>query len=144
MEQARQAIEATKPDLILVYSTMWPSILGHQVQADPSPTWVLVDELFHDLGSIPYTLRMDSAFAEAWVEAGRARGLQMRTVAYEGFPIDVGSVVALKLPRWSLCQYSTLFSAMLASTGGAACPPTMVGRAAAETSTPRVWPPKLR
>lgn len=90
-------IRASGADLILVYSTMWPSILGHQLQADPEPTWVHVDELFHSLGSIPYKLRVDADFAHAWLATAHARGLQASTVAYRGFPIDTGTVVALKL-----------------------------------------------
>ncbi len=96
-EAARQHLLAQRPDLLLVYSTMWPSVIGHQIQADPSPTWVHVDELFHDLGSIPYTFRIDAAFAEQLAATANARGLHARTVAYHGFPIDTGSVVALKL-----------------------------------------------
>ena len=95
--EARRRIEAVNPDLIVLYSAGWTSILGHQVQADPAPEWVHVDQDFHALGSIPYTLRMDPAFAEAVAEAGRARGLHMRTVSYKGFPIDTGTVTALKL-----------------------------------------------
>ena len=44
-----------------------------------------------------YSFNIDAEFAEAWNEANHKRGLQSRTVAYHGFPIDVGSVVALKL-----------------------------------------------
>lgn len=95
--ELRERIEADEPDVLLIYSTMWPSVIGHQLQADPNPTWVHVDELFHDLGSIPYDFRIDSAFAEQWREAAVARGLHARTVAYRGFPIDTGSVVAMKL-----------------------------------------------
>ena len=96
-ERARAQIAAWKPELLLVYSTMWPSVIGHQVQADPRPKWVHVDELFHELGSIPYEFSMDAKFAHAAVEKMRGRGLEARTVAYHGFPIDTGSVVALKL-----------------------------------------------
>ena len=96
-DAVRKRIEELDPDLLLVYSTMWPSVIGHQIQADPEPTWVHVDELFHDLGSIPYTFRIDADFAHAYQKAATARGLHARTVAYHGFPIDTGSVVALKL-----------------------------------------------
>ncbi len=96
-EQARQRILESGADRILIYSTMWPSIIGHQMQADPTPTWTHVDELFHDLGSMPYQFRIDAPFAERWAACARARGLTARTVAYHGFPIDTGSVVALKL-----------------------------------------------
>ena len=95
--EARRRIAALQPDLLVLYSAGWTSILGHQVQADPNPEWVLVDQDFHALGSIPYSLRMDPTFAEAVVRAGTARGLQARTVAYTGFPIDTGTVTALQL-----------------------------------------------
>ncbi len=96
-DQVREDIRQSGADLILMYSTMWPSVIGHQIQADPEPTWTHVDELFHDLGSIPYKFRIDSDFAHAFNDACHARGLATRTVSYKGFPIDTGSVVCLKL-----------------------------------------------
>src|SRR5207253_1200086 len=51
----------------------------------------------HELGSIPYKFRMDQEWGALYVEKGHARGLEMRTVAYHGFPIDTGTVVAQKL-----------------------------------------------
>ncbi len=96
-EAAREDIARWNADLLVIYSTMWPSIIGHQVQADPEPEWVHVDETFHELGSIPYRFRIDADFAHLLVDCARARGLHARPVAYHGFPIDTGSVVALKL-----------------------------------------------
>lgn len=96
-DEARRRIEETDADLLVIYSTLWPSVIGHQIQADPNPEWVMVDADFHDLGSIPYSLKIDTEFAHAWNAANKARGLESRTVAYQGFPIDVGSVVALEL-----------------------------------------------
>jgi 2-aminomuconate deaminase len=96
-DAAREEVHTSGADLLLVYSTLWQSIIGHQVQADPAPEWVHVDELFHDLGSIPYRFRVDAAFAEAYRDAALRRGLAARTVAYRGFPIDTGSIVALRL-----------------------------------------------
>ncbi len=96
-EKVRAEIEATDADVILIYSTMWPSVLGHQVQCRDTLEWVHVDEEFHDLGSIPYKFKMDSALGKAYVKAGEKRGLQMKAVDYHGFPVDTGTVVALKL-----------------------------------------------
>jgi len=96
-EAAREEIIECDPDVILVYSTLWISIIGHQIQARPEPEWVHVDELFHDLGSIPYRFKIDTELADGILQASQARGLQARTVDYHGFPIDTGSVVALKL-----------------------------------------------
>ena len=96
-EQIRSEIAQSDADLILIYSTMWPSVIGHQILSRPEPEWVHVDELFHDLGSIPYRFKIDSDFAHAYSEQAKKRGLMTRTVDYHGFPIDTGSVVALKL-----------------------------------------------
>ena len=96
-DTVRDRIAALEPDLLLIYSVMWPSVIGHQIQAHPEPTWVHVDELFHDLGSMPYQFKIDAKFAHAFRDAAEARGLVARCVAYDGFPIDTGSVVALKL-----------------------------------------------
>ncbi len=93
----RKRIEDSDADLILIYSTTWPSIVGHQIQAHPKPVFTHVDDDFHFLGSMPYEFRMDSEYAEEFRVACEGRGLQARTVAYDGFPIDTGSVVALKL-----------------------------------------------
>ncbi|MHB1260829.1 MAG: Rid family hydrolase [Thermoplasmatota archaeon] len=96
-DAVRKQIEALKPDILVLYSTQWPSVIGHQVQTDPAPEWTYVDQEWHELGSIPYKFRMDAAFGEAYVAAGAKRGLEMRAVNYRGFPVDVGSIVALKL-----------------------------------------------
>ncbi len=93
----RARIDELQPDVILLYSTQWLSVIGHQVQTRREPTFRHVDQEFHALGPIEYTFRMDPAFGDAYVEAGRKRGLEMRGVDYDGFPIDTGSVVALKL-----------------------------------------------
>ena len=96
-ESARREIESIDADLLLLYSTQWISIIGHQIQAQPEPEWVHVDPEWHALGSLPYRFRMDAEFGAAYEQTARARGLHARTVAYHGFPIDTGTVVALQL-----------------------------------------------
>lgn len=96
-DRVRDEIARTDADLLLLYSTQWISVIGHQIQADPEPEWIHVDPEFHDLGTMPYKFRMDAEFAAAYETAARARGLHARTVSYHGFPIDTGTVVALKL-----------------------------------------------
>lgn len=95
--EAGRKIAASGAELLLVYSTMWPSVVGHQIQARANPQWVHVDEVFHALGSMPYSFVMDSDFAHSYCAEAQRRGLQSRTVDYHGFPIDTGSVVALTL-----------------------------------------------
>lgn len=96
-EAARDEIQASGADLLLLYSTQWINVIGHQIQADPAPEWVQVDADFHDFGAMPYRFRMDPAFARTCESVARARGLHARTVAYQGFPLDSGVIQALKL-----------------------------------------------
>ncbi len=96
-DQCRDRVQSSGADLLLIYSTIWPSIIGHQIQANPRAEWTHVDDDFHDLGSMPYSFGMDAEFAAAYRDRCEARGLQARCVAYDGFPIDTGSVVALSL-----------------------------------------------
>lgn len=102
----RAQLEAMQIDRVVLYSTQWFSILGHQVQAHPNPTWVHVDQEFHALGSMPYSFKVDVDFAKNIVSSAEKRGLHARTVAYDGFPIDTGSIVAMKLlnpdNRWPM------------------------------------------
>jgi len=96
-DKARKEIEATQADVLLIYSTQWLSVIGHQIQADPEPRWNHVDQEWHQLGTIPYQFKMDSSYAEEYQSCAQKRGLHARTVSYQGFPIDTGTVVALKL-----------------------------------------------
>ena len=96
-DEAADIITNSGADLLIIYSTTWPSIIGHQMISDPNPEWVMVDHDFHDLGSINYSFNIDAEFAAQWNGENHSRGLQSRCVNYRGFPIDVGSVVALTL-----------------------------------------------
>lgn len=96
-ETCRKRIEESDADLIIVYSTTWPSVVGHQIQALKESIWTHVDDDFHYLGSMPYNFQIDSEFSHEYCSAAEKRGSHARTVEYEGFPIDTGSVVALSL-----------------------------------------------
>ncbi|MGE4133995.1 MAG: hypothetical protein AB7F86_20325, partial [Bdellovibrionales bacterium] len=97
MDKVRTEVSKTQADVLLLYSTYWPSVIGHQILARPMSEWVHVDDQFHALGSIPYTIKGDAELANAYVEAARARKLEARSINYHGFPIDTGSVVVAKL-----------------------------------------------
>ena len=96
-DAAREDLAQSGADLLVLYSTQWPSVIGHRIQADPNPEWEHVDQDWHALGTMPYRFKMDAEVAHAYEKAAKARGLHARTVAYRGFPIDTGTVVALKL-----------------------------------------------
>jgi 2-aminophenol/2-amino-5-chlorophenol 1,6-dioxygenase alpha subunit len=96
-EAVGKQIEASGAELVLVYSTQWFSVIGHLFQTDPQPKFVLVDQNWYEYGEIPYEFRIDPAFGELYCRLCREHGMQAATVNYRGFPIDTGTVVALKL-----------------------------------------------
>jgi 2-aminophenol/2-amino-5-chlorophenol 1,6-dioxygenase subunit alpha len=96
-EQLGREIEESGAELLLVYSTQWFSVIGHLFQVDPRPKWTLVDQNWYEFGEIPYEFRIDPAFGELYCRICKEHGMQAATVNYHGFPIDTGTVVALKL-----------------------------------------------
>jgi 2-aminophenol/2-amino-5-chlorophenol 1,6-dioxygenase subunit alpha len=96
-EAIGREIAESGAELILIYSTQWFSVIGHLFQVDPKPTWTLVDANWYEYGSIPYEFRIDPEFGKLYCRICKEHGMQAATVAYHGFPIDTGTVVALKL-----------------------------------------------
>jgi 2-aminophenol/2-amino-5-chlorophenol 1,6-dioxygenase alpha subunit len=92
-------IRADSPDTLVVISTQWFTVLGHQLQLDPRPTGTRVDENWYayDYGSLDYAFDVDVEFTEAWAAAIEADGFQARRTRYDDFPIDTGTIVAQKL-----------------------------------------------
>ena len=82
---------------MLLYSTQWFSVIGHLFQTDPNPKWTLVDQNWYEFGEIPYSFRIDPEFGKLYAGVCKDLGMQTATVDYHGFPIDTGTVVALKL-----------------------------------------------
>jgi 2-aminophenol/2-amino-5-chlorophenol 1,6-dioxygenase alpha subunit len=96
-EQIGREIESSGAELLVVYSTQWFSVIGHLFQVDPNPKWTLVDQNWYDLGEIPYSFNVDAKFGDSYCGICKSAGMQAATVNYHGFPIDTGTVVALKL-----------------------------------------------
>jgi 2-aminophenol/2-amino-5-chlorophenol 1,6-dioxygenase alpha subunit len=96
-EAIGREIESSGAELLLLYSTQWFSVIGHLFQTDPNPQWTLVDQNWYALGEIPYSFRIDPEFGKLYCGVAKEMGMQAATVAYHGFPIDTGTVVALKL-----------------------------------------------
>ena len=72
-DEAAKIITDSGADLLIIYSTTWPSIIGHQLISDPNPEWVMVDHDFHDLGSINYSFNIDAEFAKLWNEENKSQ-----------------------------------------------------------------------
>lgn len=92
-------LRAARPDLLVVLSTQWFTVLGHQLQMDPRPSGTRIDENWYayDYGTLSYDFRVDVPFTELWAQEIEGVGFQARRTLYEGFPIDMGVVSALPL-----------------------------------------------
>ncbi|QYN23210.1 hypothetical protein [Amycolatopsis sp. DSM 110486] len=99
VEQVGEDFRATGVDTVLLMSTQWFTVLGHQFQLDPNPRGERLDENWYayDYGRISYDLQVDTDLAERWVGLTTDRGLQARRTRYDGFPIDTGTVTIANL-----------------------------------------------
>jgi 2-aminophenol/2-amino-5-chlorophenol 1,6-dioxygenase alpha subunit len=94
-----EALRAARPDVLVVLSTQWFTVLGHQLQMDPNPQGTRVDENWYayDYGTLAYDLQVDVEFTERWAQEIERDGFQARRTHYEDFPIDTGTVATRPL-----------------------------------------------
>src|ERR1044071_1751821 len=74
-----EEIARSGAELLLVYSTQWFSVIGHLMQVDPNPEWVLVDQNWYEFGEIPYEFRIDPSFGKLYCDIARKQGMQAST-----------------------------------------------------------------
>ncbi|MDB5698755.1 MAG: tRNA 5-methylaminomethyl-2-thiouridine biosynthesis protein [Alphaproteobacteria bacterium] len=91
---AGSALIASRPDVLLIYSTQWIAVLDELWQTRPHSTGIHVDENWYEYGDLEMNLRVDTDLAEACIAAATAAGIRSRAVNYDGFPIDTGTIVA--------------------------------------------------
>jgi len=91
--QAGEHIQQAKPDVLVIYSTQWISVLGHSFQANPNPKGLHVDDNWYEFGDFPFDLRVDAELGTRAAAIASSLGLATKTVDYEGFPIDTGTLV---------------------------------------------------
>jgi 2-aminophenol/2-amino-5-chlorophenol 1,6-dioxygenase alpha subunit len=99
VEEVGEGFREAGVDTVLMMSTQWFTVLGHQFQLDPNPRGRRVDENWYgyDYGHADYDLRVDTELTERWVDLTADRQLQARRTRYDGFPIDTGTVTVAAL-----------------------------------------------
>jgi len=94
MARAGDALRASRPDAVLVYSTQWFAVLDGLWLTRPRSVDTHVDENWHEFGAMAYDLHADVDLAQACIDACNARETRSRGVNYEGFPLDSGTIAA--------------------------------------------------
>jgi 2-aminophenol/2-amino-5-chlorophenol 1,6-dioxygenase subunit alpha len=96
---AGERLRAAGAEALVVISTQWFTVLGHQVQLDERMVGTRVDENWYDFdyGTMDYDFRTDVALAEQWAKEIEACGLEARRTSYAHFPVDTGVILATSL-----------------------------------------------
>ena len=93
-KMAGERLQELKPDAIIVYSTAWIAVLDQLWLTSSSASGRHVDQTWHELGVIDYTINVDVDLAQACVAATAAYDIRSRPVDYDAFPIDPGTICA--------------------------------------------------
>lgn len=94
LQRAGEALQASRPDTIVIYSTGWIAVLDQLWQTRAVLNDIHVDENWHEYGDLPFNISTDVDLAEACVNATNDSGIKSKGVDYDKFPIDTGSIVA--------------------------------------------------
>lgn len=93
-EKVREALQASRPDALLIYSTQWFAVLDQLWQARPHLTGEHVDENWYEYGDLTIDLRSDTDLVDACIAGCADIGIRAKGVNYDHFPVDTGTIVA--------------------------------------------------
>jgi 2-aminophenol/2-amino-5-chlorophenol 1,6-dioxygenase subunit beta len=103
-EHCRQKIKALKPDVILVHSPHWQTMVGHHFLNVPRLQGLSVDPIFPHLFQYQYDMTIDTELAEACYQASLEEGLLAKKMENPRFRVDYGTIVSLHMlnPDWDI------------------------------------------
>ncbi len=103
-EKCRESISRLKPDVILVHSPHWTTIVGHHFAAVPSLKGRSVDPIFPHLFQYDFSMKVDTELAQLCAEEGRREGLLTKLMTNPDFRVDYGTIVSLHMlnPKWDI------------------------------------------
>ncbi len=103
-ERCRKSILALKPDVLLVHSPHWMTVVGHHVLGVDRFKGLSVDPIFPHLFRYKYDLKVDVELSLAIAETGKKNGLLTKVMKNPDFRIDYGTIISLHLmnPAWDI------------------------------------------
>lgn len=103
-ERCRRSILKLKPDVLLVHSPHWMTVVGHHVLGVERFQGLSVDPIFPHLFRYRYDLKVDVELSLAIAEAGKQNGLITKVMKNPDFRIDYGTICSLHLinPAWDI------------------------------------------
>lgn len=103
-ERARKSLDELKPDVLLVHSPHWITLVGHHFLGVRQLSGKSVDPIFPNLFRYRFTLEVDVDLAEACCEEGRRLGLVTKMMRNPNFRVDYGTITTLHMirPQWDI------------------------------------------
>jgi 2-aminophenol/2-amino-5-chlorophenol 1,6-dioxygenase beta subunit len=103
-EHCRAKLKALKPDVILVHSPHWMTVVGHHFLRVPQLKGISVDPIFPHLFQYNYQMAVDVDLADACFEEAQAAGLIAQKMTNPYFRVDYGTIVSLHMlnPDWDI------------------------------------------
>lgn len=103
-ERCRKRILALKPDVLLVHSPHWMTVVGHHVLGIERFKGLSVDPIFPHLFRYHYDLKVDVELSLAISGEIKKQGLVTRVMRNPDFRIDYGTICSLHLmnPAWDI------------------------------------------
>ncbi len=103
-EKCRENILSLKPDVLLVHSPHWQTVVGHHVLGLKKFSGLSVDPIFPHLFRYQYDMKVDVDLSLQIVEEGKKENLIMKVMKNPDFRIDYGSITSLHMmsPDWDI------------------------------------------
>jgi len=103
-EECRKKIKEYKPDVILVHSPHWQTVVGHHITAVPKLTGKSVDPIFPHLFRYNFEMDVDTELANSIVSHANDMGLVAKPMTNPNFRVDYGTITSLHLlnPDWDI------------------------------------------
>src|SRR3989344_649421 len=107
-ERCRKNILAKKPDVFIVHSPHWMTVVGHHVLGLPHFKGLSVDPIFPNLFRFHYDINVDVDLSLAIAEELKKRGLITKVMKNPDFRIDYGAITSLHMmnPAWDIPMVS--------------------------------------
>ncbi len=103
-EKCRQNILALNPDVLIVHTPHWQTIVGHHVLGLPHFQGLSVDPIFPHLFRYNYELTVDVDLSLRIGEEAQKKGLCTKVMLNPNFRIDYGAITSLHMinPSWDI------------------------------------------
>lgn len=103
-DKCRRRIKEIKPDVILVHSPHWQTVVGHHVLGVKNLSGTSVDPIFPHLFRYKFAMEVDTELAAGIVDESRILGLESQLMTNPNFRVDYGTITSLHMlnPDWDV------------------------------------------